>query len=166
MQPRPFRPTLLILILCALLAPACTSSRDATQGPPAHGAETPEATRQLERELGEALRGMEEAMRRNDLAAVAAFYRDDCVLLSPGGSRTTGREAIDAYWARFGTGIDWKLEPFATEGNYGRGFAYQRGRSTLTYERDGELRTSTVEFVLLWRRDNLGDWRIAVDGYW
>lgn len=124
------------------------------------------ASRKLAAELRAVLDDMESAMRRSDLAAVAAAYADDAILISPGGRRTVGREAVDAYWEGFGRGIDWQLDVRDTGGDGERGIAYQRGQSTLTYARNDETRVSIVQFVLLWQRDAGGRWKIALDAYW
>ena len=103
-------------------------------------------------------------MRNNDLAGVAAFYADDAVLLGPGGFRVAGRDAIDKYWTEFGRGIDWKLDIHDLEGE--SGLVFQRGTSHLTYERNGETKTSTVEFVIIWEKRDDGTYQINVDAYW
>ena len=103
-------------------------------------------------------------MRSNDLHGVAAFYADDGILLSPRGSRVSGRQEIDRYWSEFGRGIDWKLSIASLEG--GEGVVCHRGTSQLTYERDGKRRTSTVQYMLIWKPTAGGSWKIAVDAYW
>lgn len=118
----------------------------------------------LRAEIEAANRRLEDRMRANDLAGVAAMYADHALLLSPGGEPVQGRAAIDAYWRRFGRGIDWRLEVRRVEGR--EGLAVQRGVSTLTYEKRGEVRTSRVDFVLVWEKDDDGTWKVAVDGYW
>jgi ketosteroid isomerase-like protein len=118
----------------------------------------------LHAEIRAALDAMEQAFREGDLGGVAAHYADDALLLSPGGERVTGREAIDAYWARFENPVDWSLSLERLEGE--AGLLVHRGRSRLVRLRDGVEQVSTVEYVLIWRRDERGALRIAVDGYW
>lgn len=120
-------------------------------------------TDQVRGEIERATAELERRMRANDLAGVAALYADDAVLLSPSGRTTAGREAIDAYWQGFGEGIDWDLSILSLEGS--DDLVVHRGVSTLTYAREGEARTSVVDFWLTWRRDAVG-WRVAVDAYW
>ncbi len=108
---------------------------------------------------------MEQAMRDNDLVKVASYYWDDAILLGKSGNKRGGtREAIDTYWKGFGTGIDWLLSVDSIEGV--DNLIVHRGRSLLTYIKDGERRTSEVQFVLLWQRSQDGVLRIAVDAYW
>lgn len=106
-----------------------------------------------------------EALLRGDLAAVAAAYLDDAVLLGAGGQRVAGREAIDTYWERLrGVAKDWQLEMHDLQGS--EDIAHQTGRSTMTLVRDGVEERSVVDFTLIWRKGADGVWRIAVDGFW
>ena len=108
--------------------------------------------------------GMEASFRAGDLRAVASYYADDGILLSSHGNRTEGREAIDAYWARFTNPLDWELTVDELSGT--DDLVCQRGRSTITRVRDGEPYDSVVSFLLIWVRQADGALRIAVDGYW
>ncbi len=108
---------------------------------------------------------MEQAMRDNDLLKVASYYCDDAILLGKSGYKRGGtRQAIDTYWRGFGTGIDWSLSVDSVEGV--DNLIVHRGRSSLTYIRNGERHTSEVEFVLLWQRSEDGVLKIAFDAYW
>ena len=103
--------------------------------------------------------------RAGDLLGVAAMYADDAVMLGPDGYRVAGRAAIDAYWTRFKSPVDWQLEIVAVDGR--RGLIHQRGVSHLSDRRDsGELHTSTVDFVVLWVLGPDDAYRIGVDAYW
>ena len=75
-----------------------------------------------------------------------------------------GRAAIDAYWQRIGQAKRWLLDVHSTEG--GGGLVVQRGTSRLERDAGGALRTSVVEFVLTWRQQDDGSWRILSDVYW
>ena len=108
-------------------------------------------------------RRLEERFRAGDMLGVADLYADDGMLLS-GDERVAGREAIDAYWSEMTNPVDWRLEVFETGGS--EELAYQRGRSYLTRRRDGAEHTSVVDFMLIWKKDADGDWKIAVDAYW
>ena len=108
---------------------------------------------------------MEQAMRDNDLHKVASYYADEAVLLGKNGHRRGGsRQAIDDYWAGFGQGVDWSLITHSIEGV--GSLIVQRGRSILTYIRNGERRESTVEFLLIWQRPEGGELKIVTDAYW
>ena len=119
----------------------------------------------LQNEVAHLCRQMEQAMRENDLLRVASYYSDDAILLGKSGYKRGGnRQAIDTYWRGFGTGVDWSLSVDSVEGV--DSLIVHRGRSFLTYIRNGERRTSEVQFVLLWQRSQDGDLRITVDAYW
>lgn len=108
---------------------------------------------------------MEQAMRDNDLMKVASFYTDDAILMSKSDNKRGGsREAIEEYWKRFGTGIDWSLSVESIRGV--DSLIVHHGRSVLTYITKNERHTSEVEFMLLWIRQEDGVLSIAFDVYW
>ncbi len=151
---------------CPLVASALIACRSAPSSLPPEAAIAPDVRAQIE-----ALnRAMEDRLVAQDPRGVAAFYADDAVLLAPGGRRVEGRDEIDAYWAGMGSrGGDfaWTLTADSIEGKPGDGgLIVQRGTSTLSRTTPtGDLRTSTVDFVLVWRHTP-GGYRIAVDAYW
>lgn len=104
-----------------------------------------------------------------DYAGVAAMYEDDAVLLGPGGYRVQGRRALDEYWAPRPdlpppANPAWSLDIEWVEGV--DSLLVQRGVSRLSRERDGERRESVVHFYVVWRRQEDGSYKIAVDAYW
>ena len=99
-----------------------------------------------------------------DLLRVASFYADDGLILGAGGTRVEGREAIDEYWSKIPTAVEWTLTTFFVDGS--KNLIVQRGRSDLTMNINGAERTSSVEFTHLWQRQKDGTLRIVVDGYW
>lgn len=109
-------------------------------------------------------RRLEELFRAGNLLGVADLYTDDGELVDSRGERTRGREEIDAYWSSIERPIDWTLKVRAIRGS--ENVAYELGTSTLTSRRDGQVRVSVNDFVLLWRREPDGVWRIALDAYW
>ncbi len=107
---------------------------------------------------------MEQAMRHGDLAAVAAFYADDALLMDKSGRTVAGRQAIDEYWGRLEGAQDWELSIASLEG--ADKLWIQRGHSRLSVLRDGVLQHSNVEFMLVWRRQENGQLLIGLDAYW
>ena len=163
----PRTPCILGALFLALLLPACAHCPRAadTTAFPSDRAESPDAA-ELREQIAAANRRLEDLFTRGDLAGVAAMYTDDAVMLSPGGSRT-GRAAIDDSWARYHQPVSWRLDVHTIDGSLERGVAHQTGTSTLRYHRpDGAPHTSIVDFALIWRRADDGQWRIAIDAYW
>lgn len=109
-------------------------------------------------------RRLEEELRSGNLLGVADVYADDAVLLNARGERTEGRAEIDEYWSSIEHPVDWRLEIRAIRGS--DALAYETGTSHLTTRRGGELHTAVVDFLLLWRRAENGEWRIALDAFW
>jgi uncharacterized protein (TIGR02246 family) len=145
----------LVLALAGVCAGACASaySRDRA------GSDQPFVL-----EIGERNRHLEEQFRRGNLLGVADLYADDAVLLDSQGGRHEGRAEIDAYWTRIEAPRDWRLESRRVFGS--DTLAYELGRSHLTTIRDGQEHTSVVDFLLLWRREVDGQWKIVLDAYW
>jgi uncharacterized protein (TIGR02246 family) len=116
----------------------------------------------VRREITRLNRGMEQAFRDADPAAVAAFYAEDAVMIGPG-TRVEGSGAILEYWKRISDPINWTLEVREVTGT--GEIVHQTGRSHLTYLDGLEERTSIVDFVLVWRRQEDGSYKIAIDSY-
>ena len=108
-------------------------------------------------------REMESTLRRGDLLGVARFYADDAYLLGPRGERTHGRQAIDRYWTGVRGAKDWTLTSEKLGGD--RETVYQIGKSRLVTENAGREVAHEVEFVVVWRRQADGSYRIEVDFY-
>ena len=108
-------------------------------------------------------RKMVEAFKRGDLMAVSRFYADDATIFSYRGEKVRGREAIDKYWTSIKGGKDWKLEVIEIGGD--KETVYQIGRSTLTTEREGRQSIYACDFVVIWKRQKDGAYRIHVDIY-
>lgn len=105
-----------------------------------------------------------ELFNRGDYREVAAMYADDAVLMGPGGYRIDGRDQIDMYWDRPRQDARWSLEVLDITGT--AEMPVQHGRSVLRQQRDGRTVVADAEFVLIWRRQPDGSYRIAVDAYW
>ena len=116
------------------------------------------------REITAQNRHMEELVRAADLLGVADLYADDAVLIDAQGARTSGRDEIDAHWSSIENPVEWRLKIRAIRGS--DSCAYELGTSTLVTRRDEALHTAVADFLLLWRRDADGVWRIVVDAHW
>jgi ketosteroid isomerase-like protein len=135
-----------LLVALALLGGACRTSAVPRQ------------------KITDATRLIEERFRAGDMLGVADFYSEEAILFAPGGRRFRGRKEIDDYWSNILEPVDWELKIHSIEGN--RDMAFERGTSILSARYGGELRTSTVEFAFLWRREEDGAWRIQLDAFW
>ena len=149
------------------------------------------ADRIPEDEIREITAFMETAWRSGDKKRVASVYSDDAYLIHPGGIAAHGRKEVDAYWEEFSADpVDWKLSTFLVTKDPGEIFelarfrkgkqemklwtgldiklpanpVFQYGQSDLTYISDGITRTSTVEFILVWKETAEG-WRVFMDTY-
>lgn len=118
----------------------------------------------LQAEILARTRELEELFRSGNLLGVADVYADDAVLLDHRGERTTGRAEIDAYWSSIEEPVEWTLEVREIRGS--GAVAYQLGTSRLTTRRAGAPETSVTDFLVVWRRDAAGEWRIDLDAYW
>ena len=117
----------------------------------------------LRQEIDSLNRAMEQAFAKGDMAAVARFYADDAKLMGPRGEDVSGRAAVDSYWQGIKGAKSWKLEVLEVGGD--RTTAYQVGRSTLVTSGAGGDRTSVSRFVVIWKRQPDGQFRIALDFY-
>ena len=96
------------------------------------------------------------------------IYADDATIYFPSYSRKKGgsirgREAIDKYWLDMGKPKAWKLE--ITEVGGTRDAIWEIGKSTLTAEYDGKDSTYVGDFIVIWKRQKDGSYRIYTDIY-
>jgi len=117
----------------------------------------------LRREIVELNRRMVETMKRGDLLGVARFYADDAMIIFHRGQKIQGRKAIDAYWTGIKGAKDWKLDVIEVGGS--RDEVYQIGKSSFTSEADGKESNYTCDFLVIWKRQADGAYKIYVDIY-
>ncbi|WP_185152889.1 nuclear transport factor 2 family protein [Fulvivirga aurantia] len=143
-------------------------------------------------EIRQTNKQMEEAFNAGDLKKVASFYADDAVLLNADGKAVTGRKNIDDYWMKVKNPVTWELEVIEVsqdekhiyENPYYKslknkpldwrvhGFefddrenlVYQLGHSTLKTKRDDGVKSSEVDFILIWQATDEG-YKILLDTY-
>jgi ketosteroid isomerase-like protein len=109
-----------------------------------------------------------EAFNKRDLLGVARIYADDATIYFPHyqskhGRKIHGRRAIDKYWLAIEKPKVWELEIVEVGGT--RDAIWEIGKSTLTEEFDGKDSTYVGDFVVIWKRQKDGTYRIHTDIY-
>ena len=104
---------------------------------------------------------MERVFNANDMAATAAFYSDDAEI-SGANYVITGRANLDKYWMDLkDKGRGWKLTVIEIGGT--DDYIYQLGNSDLTYLVNGKETKSVTNFVLIWKKQKSGSYKIFRD---
>ena len=104
---------------------------------------------------------MERVFNANDMAATAAFYSDDAEI-SGANYVVTGRKNLDNYWlALKDKGRGWKLTVIEIGGT--DDYIYQLGNSDLTYISNGKESKAVTNFVLIWKKQKDGSYKIFRD---
>jgi len=95
-----------------------------------------------------------------DAEGMGEMYTDDAILLPSGGSRTEGRAAIEAFWAKIlSSGVeDVQLRTENLE-SLGGDLVYEIGRYTTTPADGAPI---AGHYVVLWKRVD-GEWKLHVD---
>lgn len=128
---------------------------------PSHASADESKLARIRREIEETNRRMVETLKKGDLLGVAAFYADDATMYYSRGQKIHGRKAIDAYWTGIKGAKDWVLEVLEIGGD--KETVYQIGKSTFTSVADGKESVYACDFVLIWKRQKNGQYKIHVD---
>ena len=102
------------------------------------------------------------AMTKSDTATIAEPYTADAVFVSPDGTATKGRAAIEQLYrdrfAKSGPALETKIvsEELMLDGD----FAYERGRGSITRRVREERVTDWARFLTVWQRQPDGGWKI------
>jgi len=115
-------------------------------------------------ELEARVRELEARYRAGNLLGVADLYADDGEIVDASGRRVRGRTELDAYWSGIEEPLDWRLATHALRGS--EHVAYQTGTSTLSLRQEGVPVTYVTDFLVVWRREPDGEWKIELDLYW
>lgn len=105
-----------------------------------------------------------EAYNRGDVASVAALYTDDAALLPPNAQVLRGRQAIEGFWsAARQAGLRDPVLKTASVDHSGE-LACEIGSYTLKIQPEGgEATTDKGKYVVVWKRQADGSWKLAVD---
>jgi uncharacterized protein (TIGR02246 family) len=104
------------------------------------------------------------AMKRKDAKAIASFYAEDGVLVTPNGKALQGREAVEASYAK-GMSASFR---FVSGGLVQDGVVlvpgpliYEWGHAEIEIERDGKTIRSAGNYLTVWKRNADGKWEIS-----
>jgi uncharacterized protein (TIGR02246 family) len=150
-----------LLVFCAAgaLAFAGLTAIIAAEGPrivPAH------SDARLLAAIKKANSDFEAAMMKSDTATIVEPYTADAVFVSPDGTATKGRAAIEQLYrdrfAKSGPALETKVvsEELMLDGD----FAYERGRGSITRRVREERVTDWARFLTVWLRQPDGHWKI------
>lgn len=124
-------------------------------------AQTPKDTSAVKKQIMLLNQQMEEAFNNNDMNKVAAFYADDGEIVDDSYT-VKGRTNLDNYWlALKDKGRGWKLSVIEI-GGQGE-FVYQLGKSDLKHISQGREANSITNFVLIWKKQTGGSYKIFRD---
>lgn len=148
-----------LLVVATTLAAQNNSVRNPTKGNDSSA---------LWRIVEEMNRKQMETFNNSDLLGVARFYAADATIYFPHyqskqGRNIHGRAAIDKYWLAIKNPRAWKLEIVEVGGT--KDAIWEIGKSMLTEEVDGKESTYVGDFVVIWKRQKDGSYRIHADIY-
>ena len=125
-------------------------------------AQTTKDTSSVKKQIMVLNQEMEDAFNKNDMVTVAALYAHDGEIVYPDNYTVKGRTNLDKYWMDLMyKGRGWKLTVVEI-GGQGE-FVYQLGKSDLKYINDGKESSSITNFVLIWRKQDDGNYKIFRD---
>ncbi|HZU88644.1 MAG TPA: SgcJ/EcaC family oxidoreductase [Stellaceae bacterium] len=102
---------------------------------------------------------MAESFNSGDLAALAALYADDAVLLPPGPRTFTGRSDVRSFWEQAEQIKEVEFETRAVK-SLGADAACETGNLRIALSSPGpQAREIAAKYVLVWRKSG-GEWKI------
>ncbi|MBJ3763823.1 SgcJ/EcaC family oxidoreductase [Maribius pontilimi] len=117
----------------------------------------------VEDQLREAEDKWQELFNAGDAAGLADLYTEDAMRLPPDGSRTVGRDAIEAaLQGDFDAGLE-NIQLDATEIGHDGNLGYVVGDNTIDFPKGDAMGTGSGNYVLIYRKEDDGTWRILVE---
>jgi uncharacterized protein (TIGR02246 family) len=111
-------------------------------------------------EIRDAERALEEALQSTEPTAWVYHYTEDAIFVSSGSQTIQGRKALLEMAADMQPLSSVSLTAVRTEGNENRAYTY--GTAIWVSGRPPTTGTTThVRFVIVWRREEDGRWRVA-----
>jgi len=105
-----------------------------------------------------------QAFERGDARALAGMYTPDAIVFPPDSQMVRGSTAIGQFWKALrdsgATNVSLTTLEVGASGN----LAYEVGTATLTMQPEGKERTtSVVKYVVVWKRQRNGSWKLHRD---
>ena len=106
-----------------------------------------------------------QAAGAKDLEGTLSFYADDAVLLWPNSPPAVGKQAVRAAWIEEfkdpAYSLSWGIEEVVVSRS--GDLAYARGSYDATYTPAGYAVREHGKFLVIWKKQPGGAWRVAVD---
>ena len=115
-------------------------------------------------DIESANREIGKAFSSGDIAALAAFYTEDAVVLPPNSQMIRGRKAIEEFWkGAVGMGVR-SIQLSTIDVQSSGDLAYEIGNATMQIQpQGGSASRETVKYVVVWKRQPDNSWKLAVD---
>lgn len=101
-----------------------------------------------------------------DLDKCVGLYMDDAVIISPGSPAVVGKDNIDKFIERMlaGPSVQFAFSNVTVDVARSGDLAEDRGSvQVTTADKKGKPVTQTSEYVLVWKKQADGSWKIAAD---
>jgi ketosteroid isomerase-like protein len=159
-----YRETKMELSFKRLLLPATLAVAFVTQG---CGTETLKDTRAADEvAIRQQSMAWSNAAQSRNMDKALTFYAPDAIALPDGGPIATSQDAISAEWQPLLSNTDATLSWKTTAVTVAKSsdIAYEYGAYTLdTTGKDGKISTRTGKYVLVWKKQPDGSWKVAID---
>ena len=115
-------------------------------------------------DIESANREIGKAFSSGDIAALAAFYTEDAVVLPPNSQMIRGRKAIEEFWkGAVGMGVR-SIQLNTIDVQSSGDLAYEIGNATMQIQpQGGSASRETVKYVVVWKRQPDNSWKLAAD---